>query len=173
MVRTAHSSAGGTQAAVSAGTHSAVRRQVRIAYQVDLNEREPAHLAWVVDLIERFVLTHRGGCRAEVDASLLGARYRPRSRGDQEGRTPRPALMSDADLLGLSRAWGTLPRTPWPYGQILRCSYLPGYPRPEVACRLMHIAPGSWVRERNEGLLLLAAILRRDAAWLVPAEAAL
>ncbi len=169
MVRTAHSSAGGTQAAVSAGTHSAVRRQVRIAYQVDLNEREPAHLAWVVDLIERFVLAHRGGVSAEVDASGLGRFYRLRQRGD-EARQPRLVRMPDGDLLAVSRAWGALPRTPWPWGQILRCAYLPGYPRPDVACRLMRIAPASWVRERNNALQALGEALRRDAAWLVPPE---
>ena len=70
--------------------------------------------------------------------------------------------------MAISRAWGHLPRTPWPLGQILRCSYLPGYPRPDVACRLMRIAPASWLRERNAALVLLAEILRRDAAWLAP-----
>lgn len=156
---------------MSAGTQPGVRNPVRIAYCVDLTEREPGHVAWVVHLIEAFVLSHRGARRVEVDASLIGAYYRPRSRGDGEGRTPRHVRMSDVDLLALSRAWGALPRTPWPFGQILRCSYLPGYPRPEIACRLMHIAPASWVRERNQALVLLAEILRRDAAWLVPAQA--
>ena len=155
----------------AAGSQFAVRSAVRTANQIDLNEREPAHVCWVVDLIVRFVQAHRGHSRPEVDASRLGARYRTRARGEEEGRNPTPPRMADFDMLAISRAWGGLPRTPWPYGQILRSSYLPGYPRPEVACRLMHIAPGSWVRERNEALVLLAEALRRDAVWLVPAEA--
>lgn len=135
--------------------------------KLDLNEREPEALRWVVDLIEQFVIAHRGGGSPGTDTSGLGRLYR-QPRGSEARRAPAPQTMRGADLLTLSRAWGGLPRTPWPYGQILRCSYLPGYPRPEIACRLMHIAPGSWVRERNEGLQLLAEILQRDAGWLTP-----
>lgn len=147
----------------------AVRIGVRIARFPNLNAQEPARLAWVVDLILRFVDAHRGRGRPECDASGLGRAYRPRQRGD-EARQPTPVRMSDTDLLAISRAWGRLPRTPWPWGQILRCAYLPGHPRPDVACRLMHIAPSSWVRERDQALQLLAEILRRDAPWLVPPE---
>ena len=155
---------------VSARSHLAVRSSVRNANPLDLNAPEPPSLCWVVDLIEDFRRAHRGGVSAEVDASGLGRFYRPRERGD-EARQPRLVRMSDADLLAVSRAWGRLPRTPWPWGQILRCAYLPGYPRPDVACRLMHIAPASWVRERNNALQALGDVLRRDAAWLVPPEA--
>ena len=151
------------------GTQSAVRTKGRVAYSANLNAQEPAHLAWVVDLILRFVDAHRGRGRSECDASGLGRAYRPRQRGD-EARQPQRVRMADADLLAVSRAWGKLPRTPWPWGQILRCAYLPGHPRPDVACRLMHIAPTSWVRERDQALLLLAEILRRDAPRLVPPE---
>ncbi|WP_297505645.1 hypothetical protein [Ferrovum sp.] len=135
--------------------------------KLDLNVREPDSLRWVVDLIERFVIAHRGGKRAGVDTSGLGRVYR-QPRGVEVRRTPAPQTMRDAEVLAVSRAWGSLPHTPWPWGQILRCSYLPGYPRPEIACRLMHIAPASWVRERNAALALLGDALRRDAAWLVP-----
>lgn len=154
---------------MSAGSQFAVRSPVRIANQIDLNAPEPPSLGWVVDLIEGFRRAHRGGVSAEVDASGLGRFYRPRQRGD-EARQPRLVRMSDGDLLAVSRAWGQLPRTPWPWGQILRCAYLPGYPRPDVACRLMHIAPTSWVRERNNALQALGDALQRDAAWLVPSE---
>lgn len=142
-------------------------KTLRDRARLDLNEPEPAELAWVVDLIERFVAAHRGGRGAAVDTSGLGRLYRPRVRSDA-ARAPAPQRMAERDLVALSRAWGGLPRSPWPWGQILRCSYLPGHPRPEVACRLMHIAPTSWVRERNVALAKLAEILRRDAVWLVP-----
>ena len=136
---------------------------------VDLNAPEPAELAWVVDLIVRFVQAHRGGRSAGYDTSGLGRLYRPRNR-DEAARSPNAQRLPDRDLMAVSRAWGQLPRTPWPFGEILRCSYLPGYPRPDVACRLMHIAPASWLRERNAALGRLAEILRRDAAWLAPAR---
>lgn len=135
--------------------------------RLDLNEHEPAELAWVVDLILRFVDAHRGGSGGAVDTSGLGRLYR-QPRGAEARRSPGPSRMSDRDLVALSRAWAQLPRTPWPWGQILRCSYLPGHPRPEIACRLMHVLPEAWVRERNVALAKLAAILHRDAAWLVP-----
>lgn len=148
-----------------ADTHSTRGRRL----ELDLNQREPDQLRWVVDLIERFVIAHRGGGHSAVDSSGLGRLYRPRSRGEG-ARAPAPQRMTDRDLLALSRAWAQLPRVPWPFGQILRCSYLPGHPRPEIACRLMHMRPDSWVRERNHALQLLAEILRRDAAWLAAAR---
>ncbi len=135
--------------------------------RIDLNAPEPPALRWVVDLIALFVAAHRGGSASGVDTSGLGRLYRPRSRGES-ARTPAPQRMPDRDLLALSRAWAQLPRTPWPWGEILRCSYLPGHPRPHTACRLLRIEPTSWVRERDNALAVLAGILRRDAPHLAP-----
>ena len=131
----------------------------------DLNAAEPVELAWVAELLRLLGRSGRDSHAPECDASGLGRYHRP-PRNAEHRREPAPARLSRDDVLAVSRALGALPRAPWPYCQFLRCAYLPGYPRPAVACRLWHIQAASWVRVRNEALGLLAEVLRRDAPAL-------